>query len=131
MLFASSPQHSDQQRVAYGVSLNSLATAGIILVLQVSQGGGLSNALSQSWLVTLGRYSYFLYLMHVPMLIYTMAAYRGGINVIHPLFGLGVTLLCAWASWRFLESRLIHLGKQHRYYYETTDASKAAPQTTA
>jgi len=115
LVFASWPRYSDHQRIAFGVSLNSLATAGIILSLQINPRSLLSNALSQSWLVTLGRYSYFLYLMHVPMLIYTMAAYRGGLNVVHPLFALGVTLPCAWASWHFLESRLIQVGKRYPY----------------
>lgn len=129
LVFASSPQHSDHQQIAFGISLNSLATAGIILSLQIHPKSLLSKALSQSWLVTPGRYSYFLYLMHVPMLIYTMAAYRDGPNVVHPLFALGVTFLCAWASWHFLESRLIQVGK--RYPYSTLPRSPLAAQNLA
>jgi peptidoglycan/LPS O-acetylase OafA/YrhL len=115
LLFASSPHYSLAQRVAFGISLNSLAAAGVISSLQVSPGSGLARILSRQWLVACGKYSYFLYLMHVPILLYTLGAYVGGSFVPHVATALGITFFCAWASWRFLESRLIHLGKRYLY----------------
>ncbi len=115
LLFASSPQYPALQRIAFGISLNSLAAGAVILSLQINPGNRLSKALSQSWLVITGRYSYFLYLMHVPILIYTMAGYDGGPRGWFVLIAFGLTFLGAWVSWRFLESRLIDLGKQRSY----------------
>lgn len=110
VLFASCPYLPEVQRVGVGISLNSVAAGGAILLLQLNPTGRLSNALSQSWLVVSGRYSYFLYLMHMPILVYTKVANIGGPNRLLPLYALGISYLSAWASWRFLESKLIRLG---------------------
>ena len=115
VLFASYPYHSTLQQVARGVSLNSIAAGAVILFLHIHPGGLLSKALSQSWLVVSGRYSYFLYLMHTPILMYTMSAFDGGPKELRPLLALGLSYLGAWASWRFLESKLIRLGKAASY----------------
>ena len=98
---------------AWGVSLNSLAAASVILCVHANQDSVLSRALSRSWLVIAGRWSYFLYLMHVPMLMYVAASDLP--KSLQPAAALGLCLLCAWASWRFLESRLIARGKALRY----------------
>lgn len=110
VLFASCPYLPTVQRVALGVSLNSIAAGGAILLLQLNPTGRLSNALSQSWLVVSGRYSYFLYLMHMPILMYMKLANVSGPDRLLPLYALGISYLSAWASWRFLESKLIRLG---------------------
>jgi peptidoglycan/LPS O-acetylase OafA/YrhL len=115
LLFSSAPQYSDLQRVAFGVSLNSLAAGGVILSLQIAPRSWVSKSLSQSWLVTTGRYSYFLYLMHIPILSYTMAAYIIRPSVLYLVIALGSTFAGAWVSWRFLESKLVLLGKQYSY----------------
>lgn len=114
LLFASTPQYSVVQRVAFGVSLNSLAAGGVILSLQIGPRSWVSRSLSQSWLVTAGRYSYFLYLMHIPMLCYTLAVVSGA-GVLSLVIALGITFVGAWVSWRFLESKLLLLGKQYSY----------------
>jgi peptidoglycan/LPS O-acetylase OafA/YrhL len=115
LLFASSLGFSEKQQVAFGVSLNSIAAAGVILLLQINPESRLSNALSHSGLVLIGRYSYFLYLMHVPIMVYTLAAYSGGPNLLRILLASSITLLGAWASWRFLEAPLIARGKNYTY----------------
>ena len=115
LLFASTPQHSVLRRVAFGVSLNSLAAGGVIFSLQIDPRSCVSKFLSQSWLVTTGRYSYFLYLMHIPMLYYTMAGHVTGSDVLNLVIALGITFAGAWVSWRFLESKLLLLGKQYSY----------------
>jgi peptidoglycan/LPS O-acetylase OafA/YrhL len=115
LLFASSLGFSEKQQVAFGVSLNSIAAAGVILLLQINPESRLSNALSHSGLVLIGRYSYFLYLMHVPIMVYTLAAYSGGPNLLRIVLASSITLLGAWASWRFLEAPLIARGKNYTY----------------
>jgi peptidoglycan/LPS O-acetylase OafA/YrhL len=123
VLFASYPYNLTSQQVARGVSLNSIAAGAVILFLYMHPGGLLSKALSQSWLVVSGRYSYFLYLMHTPILMYTMSAYNGGPPALRPLLALGLSYFGAWASWRFLESKLIRLGKRASYQPITQPAA--------
>jgi len=113
--FASSSNFSDTQRLAYGIWLNSLATAGIVVFLQATTGSFLSNLLSGSWLLAFGRYSYFLYLLHMPILFYVLAAFDSVPPAYAVILAFIVTFAGAAASWRFLESRAIALGKNYPY----------------
>src|SRR5262249_43401039 len=119
LLFTSSPSYSQLQRVAFGISLNTLAAGSIVLFLQVNPNSRLAAVLSQPWLITVGKYSYFLYLMHMPFLRYAADAYSGGSNLLRISLALGITFLGAWASWWFIESRLIGVGKG--LLYTTSD----------
>jgi peptidoglycan/LPS O-acetylase OafA/YrhL len=114
LIFSITPGLSLRERVAVGISLNSLAAAGVILFLHVNPKSLLSRALSRPWLVAMGRLSYFLYLMHLPILM--CVGILPGPRSIQPLLAFGICVLFAWASWRFLESRLIHLGKLVAYH---------------
>jgi peptidoglycan/LPS O-acetylase OafA/YrhL len=112
-LFSSLPELPFRDRIAFGISLNSLAATGGILFLQLNRGSILSRVLSRPWLVASGRLSYFLYLMHVPIMMYVTSA---GLPGLTPLpVALCITLVCAWLSWRFLESPLIDIGKNFPY----------------
>ncbi len=113
VIFSITPMFSLRERVAFGVSLNCLATAGAILFLYLSRNSLLSRALSRPWLVAMGRMSYFLYLMHMPILM--CVATLGIPGSMSPLIAFGLCLLYAWASWRFLESKLIEFGKRVSY----------------
>jgi peptidoglycan/LPS O-acetylase OafA/YrhL len=115
LLFTNCTRCSVLQHVAFGISLNSLAAGGVILCLQIDPGSRLSTALSPKWLTTVGKYSYFLYLMHMPILAYTMVAGIGGPEVLLLVVALAISFLGAWASWRFIESRLIGLGRNYAY----------------
>lgn len=114
LIFSSTPGLSLRERIAVGISLNSLSAAGVILFLYVNPKSLLSRALSRPWLVAMGRLSYFLYLMHLPILM--CVGILPGPRSIQPLLAFGICVLFAWASWRFLESRLIHLGKLVAYH---------------
>jgi peptidoglycan/LPS O-acetylase OafA/YrhL len=124
LLFACDPNRSPIQRVAMGVSLNSLAAGGMILVLELNPFGILASLLSRAWLVAVGRYSYFLYLMHMPMLFYTLAAYSGGAVRVRPVIALCITAVGAVASWRFIESPLIQIGKRRHYSSARLDLTR-------
>ena len=127
-LFSIFPELSPGNQVALGISLNSLAAAGMILFLQLNRGSMLSRALSQPWLVATGRFSYFLYLMHVPIMMYVTAAGLPGLTP--PLAAFGLSLLCAWTSWRFLESPLIDIGKRVSYLEPRMPTGSDSPHQT-
>ncbi len=112
-VFSSLPGVTLSGRIALGISLNTLAAAAVILFVHVNPVSRLSGVLSRPWLVTTGRLSYFLYLMHVPVLWYV--AMTGAPRVIQPLLAFGICLMGAWASWRFLESKLIRAGQNLAY----------------
>ncbi len=114
VLFAVSPQ-LDQDRIAFGVSMNSLVAAGVILLLQMNPGSMLSRSLSQLWLTATGRLSYFLYLAHIPILICVTAISGKRLGMLTPVIALAICLMCAWLSWQFLESRVIAIGKRYAY----------------
>ena len=100
-------------KLSLGVSLNSLAAAAVIVHLQVNPGTLLARLLSVRPLVTLGLWSYFLYLMHMPMLF--LAAWSGAGGAWRPLLALLYCLVGAWASWRWIESPLIREGRAQDY----------------
>jgi peptidoglycan/LPS O-acetylase OafA/YrhL len=113
LILSIGPAYSLRERLAFGISLNSLAAAGVILSLHLKKNGFLSRVLSQPWLASIGRLSYFMYLMHVPILM--CVGILPGPRSIQPLLAFGICLLYAWGSWRFLESQLIGWGKRFQY----------------
>jgi peptidoglycan/LPS O-acetylase OafA/YrhL len=103
-------------RLALGVSLNSLATAAVILHLGVNRTAPrrrLAGLLSTPALVALGRGSYFLYVMHMPMLF--LAAWSGAVGPWRPALALVYCLAGAWLSWRLLETPLMAEGARQAY----------------
>jgi peptidoglycan/LPS O-acetylase OafA/YrhL len=120
LLFTVIP-HSGREQVAFGVSLNSLAAAGAVLFMHLNRTSLLSRALSQRWLVITGEWSYFLYLMHMPILL-CVREIPGLNGPLYPLLALGICLPCAWASRRFIESPLIGIGKRFSYRSPAKDS---------
>ena len=127
LLFTVCPDLSPRERTAFGITLNSLAAGGVIFFLHLNRESTLSRALSQRWLAVTGKFSYFLYLMHLPFLAY--AAVAGLPMLMQPVVALGVSLVGAWISWRFLESRLIAIG-QRVSYLQPNALAGASPQLT-
>jgi peptidoglycan/LPS O-acetylase OafA/YrhL len=115
LYFTSSTRLSEADRIAFGVSLNSLSAAAVILCLQIKPDSWLSKALSRPEWVISGRYSYCLYLVHIPIACYVKAAISGLSPIGTLVTELSISFACVWASWRFLESKLIRLGKQYTY----------------
>lgn len=75
----------------------------------------------------LGRLAYWLYLIHLPVLVlarsYSLRALEH-LHVPHPgsfsvlfgnLFGLTATVLLAELSWRYFEGPLLRIGHRYRY----------------
>jgi peptidoglycan/LPS O-acetylase OafA/YrhL len=113
LAFSIYPEFSLRQRVAFGITLNSLAAGAAILMLHLNPNGLLSRTLSRAWLVALGRVSYFMYVMHLPILM--CMAMLPAPKVLKPLLAFGICVIYAWGSWRYLESRLISFGKRFQY----------------
>jgi peptidoglycan/LPS O-acetylase OafA/YrhL len=94
-----------------------------VLYLHLNPAGRLSRTLSRQWLAAPGKWSYFLYVMHWPVLNCVAAA--GGPPLMQPVNAIIVSLLCAWASWLYLESRLIAIGKSIPYAHSHRDGAPA------
>ena len=93
-----------------GLSSFEIICAGLILAA-VTSGSQLGTALSWSPLVFLGKISYSLYLWH--FMIWWALGWA------HPLAALGISLACAWASYRFVEQPF----RRHR----TTKTARPTP----
>jgi peptidoglycan/LPS O-acetylase OafA/YrhL len=113
LVFDITLSYTPAERIAFGITLNSLSAAGVILFLHLNRNSALSHGLSWSWLAAVGRVSYFLYLMHLPILM--CLASLPCSRRMQAVLGFGICLICAWASWRFLESPLIHFGRRFAY----------------
>ena len=114
LLFSIAP-HWPAVQVAWGVSLNSLAAGGVILALQLAPRSWLSRALSTVWLTTVGRFSYALYLLQLPVYIWVATFLGQQLRGWRPASAFAVCIFCAWLSWRFLESPLLRFGRRFEY----------------
>lgn len=115
LIFSASSNFTMLQKIALGVSLNSLAAAAIIVYLSLNKNTQLEEVLSRNWLVSVGRWSYFIYLMHMPILFCVKTT--GMAPILQPFTALIICLLCAWASWRFIETPLISFGRNKAYRF--------------
>jgi peptidoglycan/LPS O-acetylase OafA/YrhL len=116
LFFAMFPPTSTQTQIAWGIWLNTLAAAAVILYLHFHRASMLSRALSARPLVIAGRLSYFTYLVHMPVLI--VIAHQQSWKPPSwqmPVIAFAVTSALAWVSWRFMESPLIQLGRRFAY----------------
>jgi peptidoglycan/LPS O-acetylase OafA/YrhL len=101
------------------------------------KGAGNSSVLSRflrsAWLRRFGKYSYAIYVLHVPILAVTFHLYAKAHT---PLWGLalffaGITLsyVAGWMSWHLFESKILRL-KRHFAYdqvgIQTEEAGVAA-----
>jgi peptidoglycan/LPS O-acetylase OafA/YrhL len=113
VMFGASPHYTGSQHVAWGLSLNTLAAAAVVLYLQTAGSGLLARMLSGRGLVMLGRESYFIYMMHIPILacVETLDVPE----TLKPPLALALCLLYAWASWRWPEAYLTRLGRRFSY----------------
>lgn len=128
-LFSMAWEFDARQQVAFGVSLNSLAAASVIVYLTFNRDSQLFEAISRQWLVTLGKWSYFLYMMHIPLLL-CMRATSIPLSL-QPVVAFVVCLVAAWASWRYMEAPLIGLGRRRAYAALPALASEAQSEGSA
>ena len=87
-----------------------------------------NNEELRRWLVWLGTRSYAIYLFHQAIsgifhgtLAENPPAIHNGRDALVTLSALAATLLVAEASWRFVESRFIALGRRRRYAVEPAE----------
>lgn len=110
-----------------GLSFAALAF-GYALIRTLSSPAGtlLSRALSSAPMVAMGRYSYALYLVHVPvavvvaklMLGESALAARTGLPTAFLLYFLttfGLSVLLSWLSWHLVEKRLLSFKRYFEY----------------
>jgi peptidoglycan/LPS O-acetylase OafA/YrhL len=104
------------------VGYTALAVFFAAVLLQAIAGRGLLNRVfSHSFLTTFGRYSYALYLFHLPLSVGLretvlrsgrLPAVLGSPLPGQFLFyaaGIGLSLAAAWVSWRFYENPILSL----------------------
>lgn len=110
-------QQPDRLLLGPGILVLSLAAFVSILLLQINPATRMASMLRVPPLVVLGRYSYFLYLFHMPV-FWVVQSVLTRDNFAAP-FVTAVSLLLvgtlAVISWRYLESPLIRLGRRIPY----------------
>ena len=107
--------------LAVGQTLIAIVCAVAVVGAARSQGGSTAARLMRAgWLRTLGKYSYALYLVTLPMAHAFDALWPAGVSAvpaaIQPLAAmawslaaLGASLAVAWLSWRLLEQPILSL----------------------
>jgi len=108
--------------VTVGYSWLALFYTSVLLVIVAGASEMIRVALRNRGLVWLGSVSYFTYLLHLPLmegarrLLGTRFTYASWtVQFWGGWLGIGLTLLLASLSWRYLEKPL--LGKAHSYRY--------------
>lgn len=86
-------------------ALALVPVVGTVLVLVFTDARGpVGRVLAHEILRRIGLMSYSLYLWHFPFLVILRVWYLGDPPVLVILAALLLTFLCAWASWRFVET---------------------------
>ena len=86
-------------------ALTLVPVIGTVLVLVFTDvRGPVGRVLAHEFLRVIGLMSYSLYLWHYPFLVALRVWYLGDPPVPAILMSLVLTFLCAWASWRFVET---------------------------
>jgi peptidoglycan/LPS O-acetylase OafA/YrhL len=102
--------------------VTSLVCAAVLLYVLIAPDGIVGKFLSLRWMRLLGNMAYCTYLLHPILLCLSFRLLEGRdpfLTTPRDLVPVGAallaTLLLSYASWRLLESRLIHFG--HRWKY--------------
>lgn len=106
----------------YGYStFNALFAATLLYVISVPEAP-LTRALAFRPLAAIGLTSYFTYLFHTPvwyvlhwLFLDKPPLHVSGMAGLVTCAALGLTLLLAWASWRWFEAPLLRLGRRFAY----------------
>ncbi|MCM3713860.1 acyltransferase [Alkalihalobacillus oceani] len=101
-----------------GMVLQSLAAAGLI-VAAVHPSTWINRVFEWKWLRWFGIRSYGIYLWHYPIIVLFFPAGNGENRLIWMLIQMGITLVVATLSWRFIEQP-IRYGAKRRKWRELT-----------
>jgi len=101
---------------------NSIAFAGLLLLVLISSGSAFCNFLSAPWMRQLGNMAYSTYLLH-PILLCVVFRAMKGYDPLLRTFGdlvplalaLAATLALSWLSWNYFEKPLISRGRRSHY----------------
>jgi peptidoglycan/LPS O-acetylase OafA/YrhL len=133
--------HFDPVVYTLGITLVALASASLVVgAVFAGERAGIQRALRTGWLRAMGRYSYGMYIIHVPVLC-LMLLVRADLRNVKPIGGnlapwlllqttVGgiVIFLIALASWHLYEKRLIGL---KRYFEDRPRAAAAVAASSA
>lgn len=95
---------ADQPYPGWRALLPTLAS--LLILSEIRAQGANWRILETPWLVRLGLFSYPLYLLHWPLLVFLQLTWHGGAPAPVLLLAALLSVLLAWATWRFLESPL-------------------------
>ena len=115
----------------YGLTLVGLAYAGFVQSVLRNAGTDslVPRTLRSAWLRRFGKYSYAIYVLHSPVLAFSLHFYARTRSPLVGLalffIGIGVSFLMGWLSWHLLESRVLRL---KRYFnYSRVEVPQPAP----
>ncbi len=115
--------------VSAGYTLNSILYGSLLVIAVGSAPGNLIHQLFEmSWLRTLGKYSYALYIFHWPLARLLLLPRVERFNDAHPslnhyfptylveaIIQIGIVLLVAFASWHLYEKHFLKLKRYFEY----------------
>lgn len=112
----------------FGYSALAVLFASVLWVVMGSRAdGALSRVLQSRFMVSAGKYSYALYLMHVPIASVVFPQVIDRLSVRFPTIeyelafcmafaaAFCISWLAAWASWHVLERRILSLKRYFEY----------------
>jgi peptidoglycan/LPS O-acetylase OafA/YrhL len=100
--------------LSFGLSVLAALSLAAILICVLSPNGLLARLMRVVPLMAAGRYSYFVYLFHIPVLSALGSRLHAGYWVQVGMCWIVLALLARY-SWRFFESPLLKLGQSVRY----------------
>jgi len=103
-IFASSWMFSSNTRFPGVAALVPCAGTALIIYANSSHLTSLGRMLSNKRLVFVGLISYSLYLWHWPILAFLHYSHGHNLSVVVRIGALALSLLCAYFSWRFVET---------------------------
>lgn len=97
----------------YGYSLNAIFWAACMAYVLNSKAGIVEKIFSSKLMTSLGRYSYGMYIFHLPVYIIMTKLYVTGIGKAGKLpvglLAFVITFFCAWCSFHLLEKHFLKL----------------------
>lgn len=109
VLYALFIEHGQVARLAVGVPIIEIATALLLIHLQLTPDSEVSHKLSNRYLIYTGKISYGLYLFHYPIMMYCSKLFSWPVTL---FLGSILTFVMAGLSWRYIEHPINKWRKQ-------------------
>jgi peptidoglycan/LPS O-acetylase OafA/YrhL len=117
ILYEGNAWHFDTPIISrYGFTLNAFFWGGLIAYTQTGGNRFLSKIFSSSWMRSAGKYSYGMYILHVPVKVILLKyipinSTSSAMYYAAMLFALVITIVLSYASYHLLEKRFLRLKK--------------------